>query len=346
MGANVKEGYWLTAEQQKYLKSLKCYRLSEEKDKAFVERFVNAQNPNLPAALKSGWGTDKKDKLAYYIVKDPALDVPMFFFSLRCGEMHKPLDREKLNNTVRNSLMLLKEASRVCSRIALLPAPGILAQLTIHKRSSRALELAQDVEVEDWAREAIAQQLVNGELTEKAWIKIWRRVFRTMENQGLYEDDEKLEGQNIVRTKNNFAAVELVHFCACDPINWNRYGSGLTREERKKIKLANDPVARRWYEAGMDAQSMGETFFWKFVVEIIQDLRKLVGCEYIYLFAADEDREGSLVRYYKRLGFDFRDDINVTKPAYDFCCFFMCQEVTALRNKKNTFLRNYNKPRE
>ena len=347
MGENAKQEYWMTKEQQIYLNSLTCYRLDKEKDKDFVDRLVNLQNTNLAKALKNGWNADKKDKLAYYIVKDPKLDVPMFFFSLRCGEMHKPLDREKLNNTVLNSLMLLKEASRVCSRIVLMPASDILEQIRIRKHSLTALEIAQDVEVADWAKEAIEKQLVNGELTDKAWCKIWKRVFRTMGNQGLYEGDEKMEGQNIVRTKNNFPAVELVHFCAYDPINWKRYGPNLTKEEKKKIKLDNDKVAQRWHEMGMDSRSMGETFFWKFVVNTIQELRKLVGCEYIYLFAADEndDRDGSLIRYYKRLGFNFRDDINVTKPAYDFCCYFMCQEVTALRNRKNDFLRNYNKPK-
>ena len=84
----------------------------------------------------------------------------------------------------------------------------------------------------------------------------------------------------------------------------------------------------------------------QFIEPKIRELRDLVGCEYIYLFAADDDRAGKLCSLYQDLGFDFRDEIYVTKPAYDFCCYFMCQEVRRLRTRKKEFLKNYNKPEE
>ena len=57
------------------------------------------------------------------------------------------------------------------------------------------------------------------------------------DKQWLKKEKKSEPSDKIVRVDMAFPAVELVHFCACDPINWNRYGSGLTREERKKIKL-------------------------------------------------------------------------------------------------------------
>ena len=85
--------------------------------------------------------------------------------------------------------------------------------------------------------------------------------------------------------------------------------------------------------------------FWQFVEPKIREIRKLVGCEYIYLFAAENGKTGSLTDYYEELGFAIQRDIRVTKPKYDFTCEFMCQEVTSLRNRRNDFFRNYNKPR-
>ena len=68
----------MTDNQRKYLESLVCERLSDhEANRALADKFVNTMNPRLADALKDGWNADKKDKLAYYIVKDPDLDVPL-----------------------------------------------------------------------------------------------------------------------------------------------------------------------------------------------------------------------------------------------------------------------------
>ena len=52
------------------------------------------------------------------------------------------------------------------------------------------------------------------------------------------------------------------------------------------------------------------------------------------------------IEFYKSLGFEIREDLSVSKPEYDFCCFFMCQGVRKLRTRKKEFLKNYNKPKE
>lgn len=349
MRENEKMDFGLNPDQKKYLNSLVCQRLSaDEENREILKNFVNETHPGVSEPLRKGWNADKKGKLAIYIVKDSELDVPMFLFSLRCGELHIPLDPEKFSKSVQSARMLLKEAERCSRRIHYLPGCDLMEQVQIIARSKELLRAAREVEVEDWAQEVIEKQLVDGNLSDDAWEKLWIRLLRSMGKERNYLTETKMEGDNIIRTKNSFAAVELVHFCAYDPVKWHELPPYLSKAARKKIKMEQNCVAKKWHDKGMDNQHMGHVFFWKFVLPAIQEIKKHVGCEYIYLFAADDkgNREGPLVQYYQKLGFNFRNDFKVTKPVYDFCCYFMCQEVTGLRNQRNAFFRDYNKPKE
>lgn len=280
--------YRITKEQRDYLDSLVCQRISDdEMNKAAIAKFRNTKNPNLPYALKNGWGEDKKDKVAYYIVKEPGVDgEPLLFFSLKCGEIDVPFNQEKLRTALENSEALLSAA---CG----MDAP-------------------------DWAKEIVEKRKVDGVLPERKLMEFYVRYRRNQQKWSLYTQEIRLEGENIIRTKQTLAGVELVHFCV------------------------HTPAVKKWKEMGMSSRSIGKTMFWKFVVPVVQQVRSLVGCEYIYLFAADDKKSGRLVNYYKELGFEIREDLSVSKPEYDFCCFFMCQKVTSLRNRQNAFFRNYN----
>lgn len=282
--------YRITGEQQAYLNSLECRRISKhELNKVAIAKFRNARNPNLPYALKNGWSEDKKDKVAYYIVKEPGEEgEPLLFFSLKCGEIDVPFNQEKLRSALENSEALLSAA---CG-----------------------------TDAPDWAKEIVEKRKVDGVLPERKLMEFYRRHRRNQQKWSLYTQEIRLEGENIVRTKQTLAGVELVHFCV------------------------HTPAVEKWKEMGMGPRSIGKTMFWKFVVPVIKKIRELVGCEYIYLFAADNKKSGRLVNYYKELGFEIREDLSVSKPEYDFCCFFMCQKVTALRNRQNAFFRRYNAP--
>ncbi len=315
--------YKMTKEQKAYLESLVCQRISRaEANKQVIEVFSQAPvYGGITGALKTGWNVDKQDKVAFYLIKDPADNQPLLFFSLKCGEVHQPLDPAKLDTTLTNALMLLKEAR---SRCGYPPATRSITLLQLYFYSIDALayvESEKKIEVENWAKEAIEKQLVDGQLSEKAWLGIVRRVYRNKSRLDQYKADKEMEKGNIIRTKKTFASVELVHFCA------------------------HAPAKAKWKTLNM-GQSLGKTLFWHFIEPKIRELRELVGCEYIYLFAADDDRAGKLCKLYQELGFDFRDEIYVTKPAYDFCCYFMCQEVRKLRTRKKEFLKAYNKPKE
>jgi hypothetical protein len=172
----------------------------------------------------------------------------------------------------------------------------------------------------DWAKEVVEKMKVNSKVPDEEKSKLYRRYLRNKAKWELYTDEIRLEGENIIRTKKTFAGVELVHFCI------------------------HAPAKYKWAKMGLNARSMGKTLFWQFVVPVIYQVRDLVGCEYIYLFAADRQKYGTLTKYYRELGFEIRDDVTVSKPEYDFTCFFMCQKVTALRNRRNAFFREYNNP--
>ena len=289
----------LTEAQRSYLKSLVCKRLSDdEANRAMAKDFKNAVNPGIADELKKGWNLDKKDKLAFYIVSDPKEKIPLFFFSLKCGEVTVPYDPARKQEILNNSDLLYAAA-------------------TGHKSV-------------EWAENSIKKRLESGEKLEDIQKELAKRYQNDMGKCLCYQEELLLEGSNIHRTQETHAAVELVHFCAYD--NRRDFWFALT----------GNPARRKWEQMGMSDQTIGNVVFWFFVVPIIRQVRDLVGCEYIYLFAADRNKYGSLVSYYEKLGFELRSDLGVSKPFYDFGCRFMCQKVTSLRNRRNAFFREYN----
>lgn len=299
MGDKTKKNNRLTDEQRDYLNSLVCQRLSDdEANRAMAKEFRNAVNPGIAASLSKGWNADKKDKLAFYIVRDPKVKVPLFFFSLKCGEITLPYNLERKQEILNNSELLYAAA-------------------TGHKSV-------------EWAEKSIKNRLDSGEELQDIQTELAERYRDNMGKCLLYQQELLLEGSNIHRTQETHAAVELVHFCAYD--NRNDFWFPLT----------GNPAKKKWKQMGMSDQTIGNVVFWNFVAPIIRQVRDLVGCEYIYLFAADQHKYGSLVSYYEKLGFELRDDLGVNKPEYDFSCRFMCQKVTSLRNRRNEFFREYN----
>ena len=83
--------------------------------------------------------------------------------------------------------------------------------------------------------------------------------------------------------------------------------------------------------------------FWHFIVPLIFELRKIVGCEYLFLFAADCDPDEHLVNYYsQKLKFKKADEHSAAMPIYDFTCKFMYQEIAELEKKRMKFYENFN----
>lgn len=133
----------------------------------------------------------------------------------------------------------------------------------------------------------------------------------------IYEDLEKEFNESITQVGQTFSAVELVHFCA------------------------NDQAEDLWKSMECP-QSLGTVVFWYFVVRVIIDIRRQIGCQYLFLFAADFSKTEKLIKYYTdQLNFEIPTDLATAKPIYDFSCKFMCQDVKNLEKAREDFFKNF-----
>lgn len=111
-----------------------------------------------------------------------------------------------------------------------------------------------------------------------------------------------------------------------------------------KLFGTNNSAKDYWKTLGLpEDKKMGEVLFWTKVVDGIRDILETVGCQYLYLFAADEEAEGQLVQYYRvRLGFgaDIRKSAN--KPRFDWDSQFLFQDMKSLFRRQDHFLKTFN----
>lgn len=133
------------------------------------------------------------------------------------------------------------------------------------------------------------------------------------------DNDRKREGERpIQRVDKTFSGVEITHFCT------------------------NDNAKASWKSYGFRFP-MGQVLFWKYIAPILLDIQKIVGCQYAFLFAADESPDGTLTNYYNvSLKFCKLDDIGTNKPLYDFCCEFMSQEICTIKKNMEDFFEHFN----
>lgn len=132
-----------------------------------------------------------------------------------------------------------------------------------------------------------------------------------------YDKKHEQNGQ-IIRVGHTYPGIDLVHFCA------------------------NDLVKEKWKSYGIQ-HPMGEVMFWKYIAPIIYETQKCIGCQYVYLFAADASQDGVLINYYNvALKFQEPTNLGTNKPSYDLCCVFMCQEVNELKRNRQEYFDNFN----
>ena len=137
-------------------------------------------------------------------------------------------------------------------------------------------------------------------------------------NAQILEDLEEELNKNITHVGKTYSGVELVHFCA------------------------NNATDELWESLGLP-QPRGAVVFWHFLVPLIEQVRKIVGCEYLFLFAADLSGFQSLIEYYRNtLGFADEGERATAKPLYDLSCKFMYQEAETLQQRREEFFENFN----
>ena len=68
-----------------------------------------------------------------------------------------------------------------------------------------------------------------------------------------------------------------------------------------------------------------------------------MGCEYLFLFAADLSESHTLFDYYQnQMGFADESEKATAKPLYDLSCKFMYQEARTLETRRLEFFDNFN----
>lgn len=114
-----------------------------------------------------------------------------------------------------------------------------------------------------------------------------------------------------------YSGVELMHFCA------------------------NDEYHENW--PLKDVKPLGAVIFWEFIVPQVVNIMKMVGCEYLFLFAADLTDDEDLVNYYREyLGFTDRLEHKAAMPIYDINCKFMFQKTIDLEERRRQFFEHFN----
>ena len=89
---------------------------------------------------------------------------------------------------------------------------------------------------------------------------------------------------------------------------------------------------------------IGFQTFWFVIVPIIENVASLIGCRYVYLFAADATDQYRLIDYYKnRWGFESLADLtlSVIRPEYDYNCQEMYTSVADLVNAQKNIWEQF-----
>lgn len=183
------------------------------------------------------------------------------------------------------------------------------------------VELEKDPSSTKEDKETIAS-ILESIRTRKGLVKKELSKISHIKKSQIIEDLAKESEDNLKRVGKTFAGVEIVHFCA------------------------NDNYRPSWEKLNIK-QKMGTVVFWHFLIPKICELRKIVGCEYLFLFAADLIPDELLVNYYKsNLGFKDSNEYGTAIPLYDYACKFMHQELKDIEERRNNFYLEFNPDEE
>lgn len=277
----------ITEEQMRVLDSLVVERLRDNREAnvLLVKSFENKKNPTLVKVITSNYAFDKDEegKAAYYVVKTPSGEL-LLYFSLKCGELFKKLDMERI------------QLAR-CIREA------------VYKILNKEMFPEEDVKV---ASDFLRKNREN-----------IKSVLPDIESYLEKKDDFKADinaelNPEVQRVLHTYPAIEVVEFCA------------------------NEKGRAAWRKMGID-RKMGECVFWHCIVPKLKRVQDEVGCQYVYLFAADSSLDGDLANYYKAaLHFEQSTTFGANKPQYDFQCFFLYQEMRKLLRCREDFYEYFN----
>ena len=128
--------------------------------------------------------------------------------------------------------------------------------------------------------------------------------------------------QNNIYVERCIPSIEIVNFCK------------------------NHALREKWNSANISTP-IGATLFWFKILPIIEEVSNQIGCVYVSLFAADvstdeTDDKRKLLSYYENaLMFVKNEKLQALKPLYDWECIFLCQKISELCRKRESFKRNF-----
>lgn len=134
-------------------------------------------------------------------------------------------------------------------------------------------------------------------------------------------DMEGVFAENLQRVGQTFAGIEIVQFCV-------------------------NEKCREYLDSFGFFPHFGAVVFWHFLVPIVLKVKKQIGCQYLFLFAADTSEDESLIRYYRTLHFSDTGEHGAVIPLYDWTCRFMYQEITGLERRRKEFFKSFNRDEE
>lgn len=282
----------ITDTQEAYLNSLVCQRLSRDpENRQLIRNFKCARNKGLAAQLRYyAWEEDESGATTYYIIKDRQGNV-LLYFSLQCGSLFEPINRDELMTNIKRYRELLE---------------------LIRTRRSGASRLKHMAQLQQLERE------FNMPLYQLTYYLQSEVTMKKQKIQGIEDDIAQEMNPHISRVYRTYPAVELVHF------------------------VANDNAKGIWRKSGM-GHSMGEVLFWRFICPIITGIHDSLGCQYMYLFAADSSPDQNLITYYEvRLNFSQSKELGTSKPMYDFTCPFLCQSIEEMPGYRESYFEHFN----
>lgn len=292
--------YPITDEQKAILEGFTCERLKDNPENLFLIRsFTHKDGAGLVDKLKKvAWNEDREGSTAYYLIKNRDGEI-VLFFSLKCGVLFDP-------NYVRKRMEAYGKDA--------------VEDIWHHILQDEQYETAKSLGLtEHDPRQLWRDCYHNGDIdATMLMIQLSKlmgqgRYRQFIRDLNLYmattKEKKKEPNQNILRVPESHAAIEIVEFCA------------------------NERTQDCWDRKAMGNHSMGKTLFWWFIVPRMLQINELIGCEYVFLFAADhfnkvdENGVGSLINYYRGLHFQSMADLGTVKPRYDYFCQFMCQRL-------------------
>lgn len=252
--------YPITEEQKKFLESFRCERLKADPTNRWqIQKLYHEDGMGLLKKVKAvAWDEDHLGKTAYYVIKNASGQI-VLLFSLKCGTLFNP-------NAVAEWAETCKNGSPEDIWRAVLEPDEIyrvqMAGLFRHSLPNMVERLQQ--------RDPVANAQL-GKLWHAIGLRRYREVVNMVDSFQRSEQDKISEpNQNIVLVPESYPAIELVEFCS------------------------NQATRDCWDKALMGKRRLGETLFWWFIAPKILEIGDAVGCEYVFLFAAnnpDKDKE-------------------------------------------------------